>query len=118
MITTQIQYIGDDWNIPLTLGTEDSNGVFTPLSISLSATVVASLISRDEDILIAPTAQSNASPNADWANGIVAVVFTNTETSALPANESAFIEIEIDTGGLLNTFQSEPDILIKRAYIT
>ena len=118
-ITTQEVFVGDDWNIPLTLGKVDENEVFTALTIDLASTVNASLIAKDGTILIASTAQSNATTGADWTNGVVAVVFTNVQTASLSPSVQAFIEIEItDTGSLKDTYQTEPDILIKRSYIT
>lgn len=113
---TGIIFTGDDLNIPLTLGTTDSNGNFTALDVT-GATIQASLISRTGDILIAKTAVNEITPNSDWANGIIVVTFSTIQTASLTPKLNAFIEVEVDDSGL-STFQTEPDFLIKEAYIT
>lgn len=118
MADTQTIFIGDDVFLQYTVGTEDENGIFTAKTIPLSATIKASLISRNETILIDSISQVSSTPNADWANGVVVVHFTNVQTNLLSFQKNAFVEVEIDDSGTISTFQSEPNIIIKRTYIT
>ena len=64
------------------------------------ATVEASLVDATKTTeLIVDTAQSSGTTGADWASGLVAVVFNAAATTALVAADVAYIELGITLSG-------------------
>jgi hypothetical protein len=90
---------GDDVAISCTL--KKNGATFT---IDPGATVEASLIQTDhETVLLAPVAQSNGAAGADWANSLVVVEFTSSQTD-IAFTGSALLEIQVDDSGKTTFF--------------
>jgi len=95
---------GDDVALPVTLKKDGATFTIDP-----GATVQASIISVDRSVALIPAVTcSNAATGADWANSLLIVAFTSTETAAiLDANlGAALLEIQVDDSGKLTWFVS------------
>lgn len=91
---------GDDVSIPVQLKKGVGDAVPAPFAISVSATVKARIVATNhESTLSAEVTQSRAAPGADWANSLVVVQFSGTDTSAITFQGKAKVEIQVDDGG-------------------
>ena len=91
---------GDDVSISVTL--KRNGATFT---IDPAATVKASIIKSDHvTILLAAIEQSEAATGADWANSLVIVSFTSTETLSIDHTGEAILEIQVDDSGKTTFF--------------
>lgn len=91
---------GDDAALAVTL--KKDGEVF---AINTSATVKAALVTTDrETVLIPATVCDSAVDEADWANSLVLVQFTDTQTAAVEEFGHALLEVQVDDGGKLTWF--------------
>jgi len=89
---------GDDVTLPVTL---KKNGATFDMS---SAAVKAAIVSNSRTTkFTGDVAQSSGTSGADWLNSLVVVVFSSTDT-AISATGPAWIEIQVDDGGLKTTW--------------
>ena len=89
---------GDDIQIKAILTTFD--GAVADVS---AATITAALQDTNGNQLIASTAQSSGTAGADWANGVVIVVFADTLTGSLEAGP-AYLQIQVTISGTRTTW--------------
>ena len=93
---------GDDVSLPTTL--KKDNATFT---IAPSATVKASIVSKDRSTILIPAATVlEATTGSDWANSLIIVQFTSAETNAVTDYTIADLEIQVDDSGKLTWFTS------------
>ena len=112
------RYTNDQFHIPVHLESVDDNNVSTPVDISAATTVKAGLINNGTLVLSA-TDPVPETDGADWANGIVIVVFEASETKDLKPDKNFVIQIRVENGitPAPQTFQAEY-IEIERGYIS
>lgn len=82
---------GDDVKRVVTLKHDASSVIISP-----TATVTAVVVA--DNTVFGPVTCSNADPEADWANGVVAVTFDKTLSSQIPLGK-AKVEIQVDDSG-------------------
>ena len=93
---------GDDVDIPVTLTKGSAKTTFT---INPVAAVKAAIVSLNRATKIIDTVTClEAATGADWANSLVIVSFTSTETAAATAIGEAYLEIQVEDGGKLTWF--------------
>lgn len=91
---------GDDVSLSVTL--KKDNSTFT---INPAATVEASLVSQDHNtVVLAPVTVSNSATGADWANSLVVIEFTSTETNSITTYGELILEIQVDDSGKTTFF--------------
>ena len=73
--------------------------------INSGATVEASLIGNaHEEVFVAAVAQSSGTSGADWANSVVVVIFSPTDTENVTHKGEAVLEIQVDDSGKTTFF--------------
>lgn len=85
--------IGDDIAIKATLKKDGALVIIDP-----SSTVSAAITLPDRSTsLIAAKSQPSTNSGSDWANGVVSVMYTSTESSVTIANETirAVLEVQV-----------------------
>ena len=88
---------GDEITIEQTLTKDDV--VFV---IDSSATVKASIVSRDRTtVIVAPVSVLEATAGSDWANSKVIIVIPEVDTETLTTFGPMFLEIQVDDSGKL-----------------
>ena len=94
-MTTPEIVTGDDVALSVTLKKDNATFTITP-----TAEVKAALVSTDRTKVLAnEVAQSSAAEGADWANSLVVVEFSATETATVTNTGRALLEIQVDDGG-------------------
>ena len=74
------------------------NGTAAP--IPATATVRFVLVSRDHDKPYTSVLTADKDhPDADWANGVIIVIFPASETVGITSFGLAWVQIEVDQGG-------------------
>ena len=104
MATIPTLVTGDDTIIPVQITRDSVNEV-----ISVSATVQASIITKNKKIiLIAPVPVLESETGSVWASGFLVVKFTSAQTGAIPISNmgAAYLEIQVDDGGITTWFTS------------
>lgn len=97
---------GDDIVIEQTLTKDD-----VTFSIDSSATIKASLVSRDRTtVIVAPVSVLEATTGSDWANSKIIILFAEADTSTLTTFGPMFVEIQVDDGGKL-TWHTKVEML-------
>ena len=107
------RHTGDTFKVPVTLY---SDGV--AIDVSGASGISASLVTTDDAnvaVLIASTAQANTG-GADWANGIVMAKFSDAQMATVTTYGLAYIEIQVTSGGEVETWPRQP-VLIKKGTI-
>lgn len=104
---------GDTPIIKATLTDQDGN----PFVVSPGATVRAALIDSNS-LAGGVVTMADTITGADWANGIVALLFPNTETSGWTPGTEYRIEIEINDGGVITTFFINDFVTVQQGYIS
>lgn len=98
---------GDNISLQVTLKKDGST-----FNIDSGATVQASIIDKThKTVLAGPITQSNATAGADWANSLVIVEFSPTDTSSITYQGEARLEIQVDDSGK-TTFFADISILL------
>lgn len=69
-----------------------------------SGTVQCALQDSFSRVLVAATAQSSNSTGASWSAGVLAVVFTASQLSAMLNHDDAWLEIQVKIAGLKKTW--------------
>ena len=96
---------GDDVSLLVTL---KKNGATFDMT---GATVKAAIVDNSRSVkLTGDVAQSSGTAGADWANSLVAVRFSSTDT-AITATGPAWIEIQVEAGGLKTTWFAGVELL-------
>ena len=92
--------VGSDNNLGLTLTKNE-----TTFTIDPGATVKAALISLDRKTKYAGDVTSLEShPDADWANSLIIVPFTESDLSAVTYQGNALLEVQVDESGTKTTW--------------
>lgn len=114
-ITTSNEYFtGDDWNIPTTL---KKDGSAVDVSAATISAAIVSLVNDEPVSVIASTAQSSGTTGADWANGVVVSVFSDTLTDAVTIFDNTYLEVQVTyAGGDKETWPRLP-IKVKKGFI-
>lgn len=93
---------GDDVIMPVTLR---KNG--NTFNIDAGAEVKASVISKSKSTtLIQPVTLSSGASGADWANSLVIVSFSSSDTANITKFGDATLEIQVNQENLKETFFS------------
>jgi len=91
---------GDSVSIPVQL---KKDGVV--FDIPIATVVKAAIVSYDHLVKhTSDVSQVSTTSGADWGSSIVVVEFSDTETSGIPIDGSAYIEIQVELGGKPDTF--------------
>lgn len=102
---------GDDSTLPVELRKEQQ-----AFSIATSATVKASIISKNKRVVLIPTVTVlETSAGSVWATSLIVVKFTSAETAAINRLGEALLEIQVDDGGKITWFSP---ILVVKGTIT
>ena len=84
---------GDDISLTITV---QEDGVAVDIS---SASLVTVALIHAQTLQLSGVASSGAS-GADFANGVIVILFTAAQTATLTANNELFVEVEVDNSGI------------------
>ncbi len=91
---------GDTIRLPVTL---QING--ETFAISGSAEIKAAIVDTSHNFIIAgPVIVQPDADGSDWDNSLVVVVFAPADTSGVTKQGGAFVEIQVNDGGLRTWF--------------
>lgn len=92
--------MGDDAEIVVEL--KKDKALF---NIPLTAIIKAALVTTDhKQILIPEVSVANNHPDGDWTISTIVVPFTEEQTSAIPYDGMALIEVQVNDSGKLTFF--------------
>jgi hypothetical protein len=105
-MTTPIIVTGDDITFPTILRKKVTGAtVYTTFLINSGATIVARLVSSDNESVYTPEIpQITVQAGADLPNSTIIIKFTSAETIGITFQGSALLEIQVDDGGKLTWF--------------
>ncbi len=87
-------YTGYKTPFPATLTDDGETAV-----LDTSWTVTAALVSKDHKTRLSEISTcSPSATGADWANGVVVVDFSETDTSSITVQDTVQLEISVDDG--------------------
>ena len=93
---------GDDISLSATLRVDNAT-----FAIDTGATVEASIVDpTHKTVLAGPVAQNSATPGADWANSLVIVTFSSTDTASITHQGKAILEIQVNDNGKRTWFKT------------
>lgn len=98
------RYIGDDWIIPVRITKGGTN--LNLSGATIKGAVVDAKLTSPLTQLVPTTVMLHNYDGADWANGLVIVVFTSAQTSTITSQKTAYVELQYELNGIKQTLKT------------